>query len=342
MPNFTLKLPEDLWRRMRERSDVNWAEVARNAFRRVLGSSSIPVIIDSLIDGLRKSEEWEKLLCLALKTELLDRQYVLANLEKVYPNQAVEILESVNALLKEKGVDTELSGYMNGRSIKDLMKDCLILHGVYDKFEEEIRGKLNKMDSEVKQAALLFSQYFISDPLSTQEAPMSVPVDGLNMALEILLNKTPVMDVIDRLASIGFVFRDRYMSKAYLYEEYRALEYSREIFRDLHREVEKKVVFGESMKPLLEWLFEGALDFRAIEIYREEEMKEEFRRKFKKSFDEILEQAIRNWIILINYWPHRSRAGKRKSMPAYWVYRLTPAAKRKLPQFLPRILRGSQ
>jgi len=71
---------------MRERSDINWAEAARNAFGRVLGSSSIPVIIDSLIDSLRKSEEWEKLLCLTLKTEFLDRQYVLANLEKVYPN----------------------------------------------------------------------------------------------------------------------------------------------------------------------------------------------------------------------------------------------------------------
>jgi len=38
----------------------------------------------------------------------------------------------------------------------------LILYSVYDKFEEEIRDKLNKLDSEARQAALLFSKYFIS------------------------------------------------------------------------------------------------------------------------------------------------------------------------------------
>lgn len=57
---------------------------------------------------------------------------------------------------------------MNRRSIEDLMKDCLILYSVYDKFEEEIRDKLNKLDSEARQAALLFSKYFISTLLILQ------------------------------------------------------------------------------------------------------------------------------------------------------------------------------
>lgn len=347
MPNFTLKLPEDLWRRMRERSDINWAEVAREAFRRVLDEPYIPTTIDELIGSLRKSEEWDKLLCLAIKTELLDQEYVLKNLKVIYPANVEAILEATDALLRQNGIDPNLGGYVGERRVRDLVRDSLILHGVYDKFESDLRSRYEELSWEAKEAAQLFSQYFIEDPLSTVEFSMSTETDGVERALELMLDRSDVSEVIDELIRCGLVLRDLYQSKAYFHEQYVGPEYARQIYVELFAEVEQGIpsyIGDPDLKAFLLWLAKGSLGIKPVRVYEEEKVDEEFQ-EIKKivpeasaPFEEALKRLVKKKIVMIDYWPHRRRVGKRKSMPAYWVYKLTPAARRRITLILAKWL----
>ncbi len=72
---------------------------------------------------------------------------------------------------------------------------------------------------------------------------------------------------------------------------------------------------------------------RVVPEYEEDRVKEEF--QGSKPFDEVVAELIRKGIVIIDYRPHRRRAGKRSSRPPYWVYKFTPTVKRK---FLPYLL----
>ena len=336
---FSIRLPKEMLKRMRERKDINWAEILREAIRRTLNEPILPVTIENLICSLRDSNEWEMLLCLCLKAELLDSHYVIRNLEIIHPGRATEILDCLNSMLREQGIDPNLSGSFEGKFLRDLVKEGLLMYGVYDKFEKEVRDKLSKESWDVNKAAWLLSQYFIEDPYRGYESVLWIEPHGLIRTLRVMLSREDVTDIINRLVKIGLVFWDYYSSKAYSHEMIRGADYARPIFVELstnknYLSYSSDLLRDENFLAFLKWLSEiYSLDFRAVVEYEEEEAKREF--KGSKPFDEVLKELVRRGMVLIDYWPHRRRVGRRSSMPPHWVYKLTPIAKREI---LPRLL----
>jgi len=336
---FSIRLPRELLKRMRERRDINWAEVLREAIRSTLNEPILPVTIENLIRSLRGSNAWEMLLCLYLKAELLSPRYVLRNLEIMYPGRATEIVDRLNSMLREQGIDPNLSGSFEGRFLRDLAKEGLLMYGVYDKFEREIRDKLSKEGWDINKAAWLLSQYLIEDPHRGYETVFWVEPHGFIRTLGILLGREDVTDVVNRLVEIGLAFWDYYSSRAYSHEMIRGADYARPIFIELstnknYLSYSTDLLRDENFLAFLKWLSgEYGLDFRAVVEYEEEEAKKEL--KSSKPFDEVLKKLVRRGIVLIDYWPYRRRVGRRSSMPPHWVYKLTPIAKREI---LPRLL----
>ena len=328
---------------MRERKDINWAEVLREAIRRTLNESILPVAIENLIRSLRDSNEWEMLLCLYLKAELFSPHYVVKNLEIVYPGKATEIIDRLNSILRERGIDPSLSGSFEGRFLRDLVKEGLLMYGVYDKFEREVKEKLNeernKENWDIKKAVWLLSQYFNENLYLEYESTLCIEPHGFIRTLGIMLGREDVTDIINKLVKIGLVFWDYYNSRAYSHEMIIGADYARPIFIEFftnksYLNYSTDLLRDENFLAFLKWLSgKYGLDFRAVIEYEEEEAKKEF--KGSKSLDEVLEELIRRGIVLIDYWPHRRRVGRRSSMPPHWVYELTPIAKREiLPCFL--------
>ncbi|RLE60409.1 MAG: hypothetical protein DRJ32_02940 [Thermoprotei archaeon] len=336
---FSIRLPKELLKRMRERKDVNWAEILREAIRRTLNEPILPITIENLICSLRDSNKWEMLLCLYLKAELLSPHYIVRNLEILYPGMATEIRDRLGSTLREQGIDPNLSGNFEGKFLRDLVKEGLLMYGVYDKFEREVRDKLNKESWDVNKAAWLLSQYFIEDPYREYESALWIEPHSFIRTLGIMLGRENVTDIINKLVKIGLVFWDYYSSKAYSHEMIRCADYARSIFIELstnknYLNYSTDLLRDENFLAFLKWLSgEYDIDFRAVIEYEEEKAKEEF--KGSKPFDEILKELVRRGIVLIGYWPHRRRVGKRSSMPPHWVYKLTPIAKREI---LPRLL----
>jgi len=340
---FSIRLPKELLKRMRERKDINWAELLREAIRRTLNEPILPVNIENLIHSLHNSNEWKMLLCLYLKAELLNPQYIARNLEIIYPGEAIKIIDSLNSKLREHGIDPNLSGSFEGRFIRDLVKEGLLMYGVYDKFERDIKEKLRNEDYYIKKAAWLLSQYFIEDPYREHTYTSWVEPHGFTRTLRIMIDREDVVDIINRLVEIKMVFWDYYSSKAYSHEMIRSADYAHPIFKELsinkdYLSYSYDLLKDKDFLAFIKWLSsEYGLDFRAVIEYEEEEAKKEF--KASKSFDNILKELIRRGIVLIDYWPHRRRVGKRSSMPPHWIYKLTPIAKREiLPHLLIRNL----
>ncbi|RLF06083.1 MAG: hypothetical protein DRJ60_04820 [Thermoprotei archaeon] len=336
---FSIRLPKKLLKRMRERKDINWAEALREAIRRTLNEPILPVTIENLICSLRDSNEWGMLLCLYLKAELLSPHYVVRNLEIIYPGRATEIIDRLNSMLRERGIDPSLSGSFEGRTLRDLVKEGLLMYGVYDEFEKEVREKLSKENWDINKVVWLLSQYFIEDLYMEYEPAFSIEPHGFIRTLEIMLDKEDVTNIVNKLVKIGLVFWDYYSSRAYSHEMIKGADYARPIFAEFftnksYLNYSTDLLKDENFLAFLKWLSrEYGLDFRAIMEYAEERAKAEF--KGSKSFDEVLEELIKRGIVLIDYWPHRRRVGRRSSMPPHWIYKLTPIAKREI---LPRLL----
>ena len=242
--------------------------------------------------------------------------------------------------MKENGFNPDLSGSFEGQPLRDLFKNGLLTYGVYDKFEEDLRRKLEAESWEVKEAAWLLSQYFIEDPYRDYEYSIWVEPHGFTRALGIILDREDVLDVINRLVEIGLVFWDLYSSRAFFHEMIVGADYARSLFIELSTQegywfqgISTSLLKNPDFMAFLKWLSSHGLEFRPVVEYEEEKAKREF--KGSRPFDEVLAELVKRGVVLIDYWPHRRRAGKRSSRPPYWVYRLTPVAKRKL---LPRLL----
>ncbi|MCD6368765.1 MAG: hypothetical protein J7L38_03095 [Thermoproteales archaeon] len=336
---FSIRLPRELLERMREKRDINWAEVLREAIRRTLNEPILPITVESLIRSLRESNEWEMLLCLYLKAELLSPHYVVRNLEIMYPGKAAEIADRLNSMLREQGIEPNLSGSFEGRSLRELVKEGLLMYGIYDRFEKDVREKLKKESGDVNKTAWLLSQYFIKDPYREYEYSMWIEPHGFIRTLGIMLDREDVTDIINRLVKIGLVFWDYYSSRAFSHEMIRGADYACPIFMELstskrYLSYSTNLLKDKNFLAFLKWLSgEYNLDFRAVVEYEEGEAKKEF--SGSKSFDEALKELVDRGIVLIDYWPHRRRVGRRSSMPPHWVYKLTPIAKREV---LPRLL----
>jgi len=330
---FSIRLPRELLERMRERKDVNWAEVVREAIRRVLNEPFLPVTLERLIRELRDSDQWKLLLCLYLKAELLDPQYLVKNLDVVYPGEGGEIASRLDALLRERGIEPDLRGSYGGKSLRELVKEGLLLYGVYDKFEADVREKLERASWEVRRATWLLSQYLIEDPYRGYEASLRVVPHGFIRTLGLMLERENVTGIVDELVKMGLVFWDYYSSKAFSHEELVGADYARPIlveqFMSKILSYSSDLLRNEKFLAFLKWILRGySLDFRAVVEYEEEEAKREF--GDPKLFDEVLKDLVKRGIVLIGYWPHRSRAGRRSSMPPHWVFKLTPIAKKEI------------
>ena len=337
MPNLTVRLPYDLYKRIKERRDVNWAEVVRRAIVSYLDQPLISDKLDEYIWNMVKNGEWEKLKYLYLKAELLAEKYgwsyAKRNLEILYPGKADEISSKVDNELVRLGINPRLSGYgPNNKTISEVVKDYMIMHGVYEHFEEECREKLSSANWKVREAAMILSQY----------ESANIPLNGYSRTLKIYFGSDDsyVQDIINELVKIGIVYRDYYDSRAYSYPFLRIPEYALDILKELEREIyinpsyyqtEEFISFLRWMKGSTKYIVE----YEEEEIIKEELLKEKINIDFKK-FLEIRDKLIREKILIIDYSPHRRRAGRRSSYPAEWIYKITPVAKNNIIDYLLR------
>ena len=276
-----------------------------------------------------------------MKAEVMTDEDIVRNLELIGSPKPCESVAKLNDLLRENLVDSGLLGMTkDGRLLTEVVKESMALSSAYQQLEEECRVALKHPAPFTEEMIWLFSQYHTKYSAFLPEYRMRTPREGFDRAAELITGRT---DVANELIRAGLLFLDYYTSKAYGYESYIWSEYARPILAEYSTKFDGSINIAldglkhdKTFREFLEWLTEDGTDARVISVYEEEKIRKGAR--FSSPFDEVLKALVRKHLVLIDFLPSRSRAGKRVPQPARWVYELTPSARRNIVPYLLRIV----
>ncbi len=297
--------------------DINWAEVIRSCIRTKLAQFKQPTVIDELVERYLKQGNEVKLRTLDIFAKLLDEYYILDNIRIMYGDEAVDEAQEVLDELKNLGIEKPYDKIGNIKA-REAIFYVFDEKGVYDLFEEKLLKEISHTDNWIKDAVWLLSQY------NSRIVP-----NGFERTFKIL-HPDFDEDILNKLVKIGILYKDYYNSRAYSHWWCRVPSYASLVLEkiadsreEIVRKNLKKLIKVEWFKEFLKWM--GSTT-KWIMVYEEEKIKTEYRELYGKDLDEILSALVKNGILIIDYFPRRRRAGKRKSEPPYWTLRITPTA----------------
>jgi len=319
MTTITVRVPEWLKKEMSRYKEINWADVIRDSIKRKLAELKQPTMIDDLIKEYIKQKNEIKLRTLDLFANFLKQYYILENIKIMYGEEAVDVAQEALSDLSSLGIKKPYDEIGN-IEVSEIISSAFSINDVYDLFEEKLRKRLSNTNKYIEDAVWLLSQY----------GSRIVP-DGFERTFKIL-HPDFEGDILNELVKIGILYKDYYESRAYSHLEYKVPTYATSILEEftakrieLIKENLMELVWEGWFKEFLEWMSEDSYP-KVFEAYREDEIKEEYKKRYGRDFNEILSQLIKKYLVIIDYWPRRRRAGKRKSEPPYWVIKITPTA----------------
>jgi len=317
MTSITIRVPDWMKTEMERHKDINWAEVIRSCIRTKLAQFKQPTVIDELVERYLRQDDEVKLRTLEVFAELLNVYYVLDNIRIMYGDNAVNKAQEALDELKDLGIEDPYDKIGNVEA-REAIFYVFDEKGVYGKFEGKLRKEISHADNTIKDAVWLLSQY-----------DSRVVPDGFERTFKILhpnFNK----DILNELVRIGILYKDYYDSRAYSHWWYRVPSYASLVLEEIAKSREefvkknlKKLIRAEWFKDFLKWM---GSTIKWIMVYEEENVKTEYKELYGKDLDEVLSTLVRDGILIIDYYPRRRRAGRRKSEPPYWMLRITPTA----------------
>lgn len=327
--------------RMKERTDLNWSQILRNAIQERLGGVPLPSDVEELITHYRDENAWDKLRHLALKVQLFYDKEVENNLNVLYPGGTNEICRSIEADFAKRRITLDPMKWYGPHGTRSHLLNALESKGIFNKFEKDAEESLKNASRATKEAAWLLSQYFFSYYwiYGFFVGTPAICPEGFCKTARYL----GLPDMKNELMSRGLIFVLHTAStRAYApHELWEMPEYTQLLYEALVDDEEKKrrissFIESDEFKSFREWMMDQIQkrpDFNlngvgiCLPEYEEEKILSTFK---EKRIDDVLKMLIENGVLIIRYWPSRSRAGRRAPRPASWIYEYTPVAKRLL------------
>jgi len=317
MTSITIRVPDWMKTEMDRHRDINWAEVIRSCIRTKLAQFKQPTVIDELVERYLKQGDEIKLRTLDVFAELLNVYYVLDNIRIMYGDEAVDKAQEVLDELKNLGIEKPYDKIGNIEA-REAIFYVFDEKGVYNLFEEKLLKELSHADDCIKDAVWLLSQY-----------DSRIVPDGFERTFKIL-HPDFGRNVLNELVRIGILYKDYYDSRAYSHWWYRVPSYASLVLEEIAKSREeivrknlKKLIKVEWFKEFLKWM---GSTIKWVVVYEEEKIKTEYKELYGKDLDEVLSALVKDGVLIVDYYPRRRRAGRRKSEPPYWMLRITPTA----------------
>jgi len=322
MASITVRISDKLKTEMNRHRDINWAEVIRNCIRTKLAQFKQPTVIDELVEKYLKYGEEIKLRTLDLFVELLDRSYILDNIKMMYKNEdAIDKAQEVLDELRNHGIEKPYDKIGN-IEVRESIAYIFDEMGVYTLFEEKLLKELSHTNDYIKDTVWLLSQY----------SHRIVP-DGFVRTFK-MLHPDFEGDILSELVKIGALYKDYCDTRAYSHWWYVIPSYARLVLEDIAKNREDfvrenfmKLIKVDWFKDFLKWM--GSTT-KWIAVYEEEDVKTDYKELYGRDLDVVLSTLVRKGIVIIDYFPRRRRAGRRKSEPPYWELKITPTASKVL------------
>ena len=312
MIGVSVKVPAWLKKEMDRHKDINWAEVIRSCIKRKLAEFKQSTVIDDLIEEYLRQNSEIKLRTLDLFANLLEKYFILKNIQIMYGENAINEAQKVLDDLRNLGVERPYDK-IGSISVSEIIFSAFSKMGIYDLFEKKLQENLSNASTYLKDAIWLLSQY----------GSYIVP-DGFKRTFEIM-HPNFGGNILDELVKIGALYKDYYESRAYSHLQYTVPLYADLILYEfvadriqLVKENLIKLLKEQWFRDFLKWVG----NVKCAEAY--EELKEDYRKKYGKKYGKELDEVISELkgIIIVDYWPRRRRVGKRKGTPPCWVIKM--------------------
>lgn len=340
MSRVTVRVPDQMKEEMEEENDINWSEHIRKSIRERLGGSPSRKI-QKLVGDYQSN--LDRLWILHMFSYGMSKQYVYQTAEEVFGEEKDDIVDEVEADLKERGIEKMYDKIEDGHKAGDTIQNTIASYGI-SKIKEHVKSNVKNSPREIKDGIYILTLY-VRDYLDREST--SINTEGVERTWKIFLGSE--VD-IDDIVNTGLMYKNYYSSNAYGHWYYKIPDYGMELIEEIiknpsafgiyHSEPKKStlrdVVNNKQSQEFLKWM-NGSSKY--ISTYNEEEdIEDELESEdIDLTFDEftkVREDLIQEGVLFIEYSPHRSSTGNRSSRPARWVYKLTKPALDNMPHIL--------
>lgn len=325
---------------MDKQDEVNWSELIRKSINARLGGSGSRKI-QKLVEEY--SDDLEKMWVLHMFAHNIEKRYVYESAQQVFGEDKDDIVDEVEDDLEENGLLRMYDEVDGDTKVGDAILSSIAIYGRTD-IEEQVRATISDSSKKIRDGVFLLS-LFVRERIDREF--MSINPEGFERTWKIYTGEEAEMD---ELVETGLIYRNYYSSNAYSHWYHKIPDYGMEMLEDVIEDTGqlrihgpditgytmRKVLQDDDKAAFLRWMG-GARKY--IPTYEEEE---EIQEELEENeiglswddFQEVRDQLVRDGILIIDYRPNRSRAGRRSSRPAQWVYTLTEPAQRELPGIL--------
>jgi hypothetical protein len=184
----------------------------------------------------------------------------------------------------------------------------------------------------LKEAVWLLAQFFDEWTIDHAAWVLSVPKKAVEKSMEVLLKDS---NFCKKLVDSKIISESSVHTRAFDYDIYRVKDNMRGLISRY------STIFDYEISNTLSYLIKNQ-DFAAflkmLRLRNVPVLLDEGTQARLEGLSEPFEQLINSWterkVALIDYWPSRRRTGRQSSKPAQWRYVLTPAANRKITNFI--------
>ncbi len=332
-PRISVRVPWKLKKEMDRHPEINWSEILRRCiYRHLQKIEGTPHefldILETYRDDIRKL--WALHVYLSIfPYNTFERGYVLKTLKLLFGNESEGILEEVEQDLRKHFPEMD---YKLRDAFIEFFENSEFIEPIYN----EVATRVTSASSNQKLGVWLLEKFVQGNIFGDSEY---VHPEGINRTYSIVTGDSNTK-IADELVKMGLMYVDYYESRAYSHWWYIVPGYALDFlsaFRDQHDKFgwyswkPEKIAVGTLLQDakVLEFLKWMGGTVKYIEVYLEEE---KIRRELHESglnidyadFIEIRKALISEGLLIIDYSPHRRRAGKRSSSPAQWVYKIPP------------------
>jgi len=330
MAQLGIRIPDEIKKRMNEKTDINWSEFIRKKIIEKLDYPKIPSKIKKLVQEY--NSDLYKLWILHMFSYSLSINEIYETAELIFGKEMYSEVDRVRTDLENIGInrmydkvsDTDISV---GEAIRAEIRNNEIID-----IEEEIKKKIKQLPDVVKKGVYLLSLYVLDD---LDKDHTYIMPEGFERTWRTYIGGNIDMDNIFKT---GILYKNFYSSHAYRHWWHIIHNYGLNVLEEINKNPAnfgiyishpdeysiKKLIEREDVKKFLKWM--GGRK-KIIAAYPEEE---EIRRQLDEEniglkieeFKRIRDEMVKALMLRFDFWPDRRRAGKRSSTPSYWIYRL--------------------
>ena len=322
---ITVRIPDDLKWEMDKHPEINWSAVIRNHLEKYinyeLNAKSIDYRIIELLNKYKNDIEKLWTLHIYLTLSRWNKSYVLETAELIFGKDMADVLEEIENDLNHYGIDAE------NYQIRNELKEVIDSFGYLDKIYLEVIDRIKKAPEDIKKGIWLLTRYI-------NESVVWIHPEGLNKTYKILTGED--INITIELVKLGLLYKGIYSSRAYFFEHCEIPEYTYDIAYEISKGsllyIEKpsryaieELLKDEKIQMFFKWM---GTDYKSIEVYQEgsiikKELEEKGLDLSLEEFNNVLKKLIEKGVLIIDYFPRRKRAGRRRSQPSEWEYRIT-------------------